>query len=300
MNLFIEREFLDNFYIVFDEQKYQNVLKDLFSQYGDRNVYIDYDIDDFPDLIKDNELFSLMGNISPPDPVSNIKEFLFQKTNFDQDLIFMQNEESWFKEIRSKGGLCFSFDNYENQLKEIIENLHFEIDLSNGFEGWDFLNAFDKISFNELIVTDGFILSDKSNQKMDDNIIPILSSLIKDRKRTTEIKIFTRNLGPKAVTEEKINEERNKRLRLLNRLYAKYKVKFKIIIDHKGRNPYDFHDRIIQTNYSLTECGKGFNLSKTKKSNSEIRSKTIFDIYTYKRLKNHKKMQATFIEKLNK
>ena len=70
-------------------------------------------------------------------------------------------------------------------------------------------------------------------------------------------------------------------------------------MDDRDLNPFDFHDRIIQTNYSLTECGKGFNLSHSKKSNSQIISESIFDKYTYNRLKNHRKMQADYFKKLD-
>lgn len=299
MNLYIEKEFLDNFYIDFEDRKYQLVLKKLISQYGERRVYINYKIDDFKKLKGENYFFALMGNICPPDPVSDLKELLLNKSSFDQDLIFMQNEESWFEDLRLKGVLCFSFDNYEKQLGEIIEKLHFRIDLSSGFEGWDFLEKLNCISFNEILITDGYILSDKDNQKIENNLIPLLSSLINENIESTQIKIMTKDLNPLSKTDEHIKEKAMKRLRLLNRTFANFNIKFKIIIDDKKINPYDFHDRIIQTNYSLTECGKGFNLSRSKKSNSQISSESIFEKYTYDRLKSHRKMQADYIKKLN-
>ena len=104
-------------------------------------------------------------------------------------------------------------------------------------------------------------------------------------------------MNPLTEEPKHIKEKAKKRYQLLNSTFAKYKAKFQIIMD-SIENPYDFHDRIIQTNFSLTECGKGFNLKQSKPSNSQITSETIFDIYTYKRLKNHCKMQKEYINKL--
>ena len=59
MNLFVEKEFLDNFYIDFEDQKYQTILKNLLCQYGERTVYINYDENDF---VKLKEIIDSMCN----------------------------------------------------------------------------------------------------------------------------------------------------------------------------------------------------------------------------------------------
>ena len=48
------------------------------------------------------------------------------------------------------------------------------------------------------------------------------------------------------------------------------------------------------------DCGEGFNLIPYTASNSQIISETIFDKYTYNRLKNIRKNQLEYIKKLNK
>ena len=299
MDLYIEKEFLDNFYIDFTDEPINQIVGRIIWEYGDKRVFIDYEEKDFLSLKLENKFFAQIGNILPPIPIASIQEYLFEKSNFEQTIVFMNEEKSWFKQAQEKGGLCFSFDNYKNKIEDIINFLHFRIDLSEGFKGWEFLSKYECLNFNEIIITDGYILSDKSGQKVNDNIIPILEALTFSKTGEINIDIFTKELNPISNTEEHKKEKAKKKYQLLNRFFSKQKLKFKIVMSDV-ENDNDFHDRVIQTNFSLLESGKGFNLSHAKKSNSQITSETIFEKYTYNRLKSHKRMQKAYRDKLER
>ena len=138
-----------------------------------------------------------------------------------------------------------------------------------------------------------------SNQKLKDNIIPILQNLIFNKTENVNISILTKDLNPISSKAEHLKEKAKKRHLKLNSIFANYKTKFSIFFSDF---PFDFdlHDRSIATNFSFLECGKGFNLIPYKASNSQIISETIFDKYTYNRLKNINKNQLEYIDKLKK
>ena len=108
-----------------------------------------------------------------PTPKSSLKDHLFSsKSNFNQTLVFMNQKQNVNKWSVNKETLCFSFENYKEKIKTIIDKLHFKIDLSEDFQGWDFLQAFKILNYNHLSISDGYILSDKKDQKIIDNLVP--------------------------------------------------------------------------------------------------------------------------------
>jgi hypothetical protein len=298
MELFIEKEFLEDFEIDFEKNPIKEVVKKIITNYGDKQVFINYDEKDFVQLKNEYEFFALICNTTVPIPVSNIKESV-KKSNFLQTLVFTKKEENWFEEIENKGALCFSFDNYEQKIKIIIDNLHFRIDLSEQFNGWSFLDVFKTISYNKIIVTDGYVLVDSDGQKMEENIIPILKKLSDACLNNISITFFTKELKPISNQAKYIREKAKKRITKFNSLFANINVKFKIINSSLNLG-IDLHDRNIATNFSLLDSGKGLNLIPYKNSNSQIISETIFEKYTYNRLNSILRQQNKYIEKLNK
>jgi hypothetical protein len=298
MELFIEKEFLEDFEIDSEKNPIKEVVKNIITNYGDKQVFINYDEKDFVQLKNEYEFFALICNTTVPIPVSDIKESV-KKSNFLQTLVFTKKEENWFEEIENKGALCFSFDNYEQKIKIIIDNLHFRIDLSEQFNGWSFLDVFKTISYNKIIVTDGYVLVDSDGQKMEENIIPILKKLSDACLNNISITFFTKELKPISNQAKYIREKAKKRIKKFNSLFANINVKFKIINSSLNFG-VDLHDRNIATNFSLLDSGKGLNLIPYKNSNSQIISETIFEKYTYNRLNSILRQQNKYIEKLNK
>jgi hypothetical protein len=298
MELFIDIDFLEDFEIDFEKNQIKEVVKNIITNYGDKQVFINYDEKDFVQLKNEYEFFALICNTTVPIPVSNIKESV-KKSNFSQTLVFTKKEENWFEEIENKGALCFSFDNYEEKIKIIIDNLHFRIDLSEQFNDWGFLDVFKNISYNKIIVTDGYVLVDSDGQKMEENIIPILKKISDPCLNNISITFFTKELKPISNQAKYIREKAKKRITKFNSLFANINVKFKIINSSLNLG-IDLHDRNIATNFSLLDSGKGLNLIPYKNSNSQIISETIFEKYTYNRLNSILRQQNKYIEKLNK
>jgi hypothetical protein len=222
---------------------------------------------------------------------------LFSKSDFRQTIVFLNYNEEWLKDIESKGALCFCFENFEEKIKNIIDQLHFRIDLSESFTDWNFLSKFHFLDFNTITISDRYILSDKDNQKIDDNLIPVLKSFFSNKKTEIKIDILTKELNAISSSDNHKKEKAKKIINKLNRVFANSKAKFNIIMNDFPSH-YVMHDRSIATNFSLLECGKGFNLIPFKASDSEIRSETIFDKYTYNRLKNIQQKQKEYTRKL--
>jgi hypothetical protein len=302
MELYIEKEFLDNFYNDFEDNKVQNIVKDIFTLYGKKRVFLNFEFDDFKILENENKIFSLISNIIPPTPINTIKDHLFNNSDFKQTLVFTNQPCDWFKDAKDKGALCFSFENYEKKIEEIINNLHFRIDLSEKFNGWSFLKAYKVLNFNTLTLTDSYILVDTSQKKICNNLIPILKTLLLNKNNKIKVDIYTDETKPGNRSIVYFKDTAIKRHGLLKGEIAKKNVAFSLINKEVPllNNKIDFHDRNILTNFSILMCGKGFNLIPHKVSNSEITSETIFNKYTYNRLNNLKEQLEDYLINLKK
>ena len=305
MELYIEKEFLDNFYLEYDEDKLtpgQQALSCILKEYGEVDWFIDTEINDAETLEKlklSNPFIAYRATYAPPIPVKSIKNHFFKNSRCRQTLIFTDNEEPWHKEAESTGALCFSSENFQNKIEGIIKKAHFKIDLSEDFKNWDFFNSVNQIPFNELLINDNYILTDKSQQLMDKNIIPFFKLLL-DNKKDSEIKchIFTKDLNPtQPKGDDQIWEAVEKRHKKLNSGLANFKKKIRIVNNSVQTDHYDLHDRVLLTNFFSIDSGKGFNLIPHKKSNSQVVVETIFDKYTYKRIKNHLKIYEEYLKR---
>jgi len=308
MELYVEKEFLDNFYLEFDEltaSPSQYILATILKDYAEIQWYIDCEIElpeQFEKLKTENPFFAYRANIFPPIPINSIKDHFFTNSNCKQTLVFTQNEENWFKDAEHKGAMCFSYNNFQLKIQTIIKQCHFKIDLSENFQGWEMLNNLKNIPCNNIIVNDGYILTDKHGQKMDQNLFPIIKTIMGTKYKTvTKIEIYTNNLNTaQPGTYEQIKAEAEKRLNKLNSIFANYKFHFSIISNTLQKGTFDFHDRLIYLNYLIIDSPKGFNLLPYKRSNSQISVDTIFDKYTYNRLRNHLKMHEDYFNKIKK
>ena len=135
---------------------------------------------------------------------------------------------------------------------------------------------------------------------MDKNIIQLLKQLLKARKIETKIRIFTKDFNPERPgTPDQINQAAKKRHNKLNSALANYKKTIQTI-NNNLPTEHDLHDRVILSNYFMVDSGKGFNLLPHKRSNSQLTSESIFNKYTYKRLRNHLKMLDQYYSEINK
>ena len=297
MELYVEKKFLNKFSKDYSGEATHEIVRKMFLEYAEKDVFIDSNIKDFKNLDTGNEVFEVLYDISPPVKVGSIKEHLFSKSDFSQTIVFTNDEEDWFVDAENKGALCFCFDNYQEKIKEIVDKLHFEIDLSKTFTGWGFLTEYSNLRYNQITIIDKYILSGDDIKKVEDNIVPILKKM-KQNNNKLNVSFLTGKIVAKNLEHlpEKIKEKAKKRCKFISSNTELPLAAIKIIKLDDERD-FDFHDRIIQTNFSMLECGKGFILKGVNPSNSVIRSETIFRKFTYNRLKNIRKRVNICIEK---
>lgn len=139
-----------------------------------------------------------------------------------------------------------------------------------GFNSWSRLEK-EKHPFTELMILDRYVLEDKSNQRIIDNVVPLIKSLLNNHHSTTrapKITIITKYREPKKLGE------------VLNRLNGLIpNIELGIIhYDKKyapNKNFIDEHDREIYTNYLKFECGSGWNIFKV---NGRVNHRTTITI----------------------
>jgi hypothetical protein len=293
MELFIEKEFLEDFEIDFDQNPIKEIVKEIITSYGDKRVYINYNQNNFAVLKVEYEFFALICNTTVPLPVESI-ETSVKKSNCLQTLVFTKKEESWHKEMESKGAWCFSFDNYQTKIKSLIDKLHIKVDLSIPFNNWNTLD-FSTIPFNSVQITDGYILKDEKNIK--ENLIPLIASFVNLEKEKITIDLLVKEMGFKMATEEKKKEFAKKQHGKLNSKFSKL-INLKIYLSNLISD-IDLHDRTVVTNFSILDSGVGFSIVNKKISNSQMISSSIFEKYTYNRLRRLKPYHQKYINKLN-
>ena len=293
MELFIEKEFLEDFYIDFDSTYIQNIVKSIITNYGDKRVFVNYNINEFELLKSENEFFALISNTTVPVPINDF-EASVKKSNCIQTLVFTKKEELWHNEMEQKGAWCFSFENYQAKIKSLIDQIHFKLDLSNGFNNWNVLD-FSEIPFNHLQITDGYILKDEQNIK--ENLMPLIASFVHSEKEKISIDLLVKEVGFNTATEEKKKEFAEKQHRKLNSKFSKL-INMKIYLSNLI-SEIDLHDRTVITNFSVLDSGVGFSLIGRKTSNSQMISESIFEKYTYDRLRRLRGLQQKYIDKLN-
>jgi len=307
MELFIEKEFLENFYRevnIENPSNEEDILINMLSDYGDKTVYIDYKVtthDELEKLKEDNPYFALIFNTSYPIEIDSFEEHFKNKNIYSRSIVLMNKEQVWFDELRQKGVLCFSFENYKSELKKLLSILNIKIDLSVGFSGWDCLKKLNEVPSDKIIITDNYIIIDKDKQKIEDNLAPLLKKIIPTQHKEIQLDIFTKEFNEKPKgdflkVKEKAKKAYNK---IKNGLEGFINVKHTIYSLEHARD-FDFHGRGIITNYYYLNTGKGFNLMPSKKSNEEIRCDSIFDKYGYDRIKNLEKGIEDYKKKLDK
>jgi hypothetical protein len=290
MELYIEKEFLDNFYLEFDESsasRSQKIVATILKEYAEVECFIDCEIETLEQLEflkSENSFFKAICDKSKsPLGVKSIKDHFFDKSKCEQTLIFTQNNKDWFNEAERKGALCFSYENYQQRIENIVQQCHFKIDLSEGFQGWEqtLQNIQELMPLNKIIINDAYLL-DKP-EFYESNVYPLIKAISKNKK--TKKLFYTDILNKKFPFKTDI---------IYNLLKEKYPTS-EIKIAHNNVDDLKSHDRLLYSNHYIIDCAIGFNFNQHLTSNSQIIIETIFEKYTYNRLRNHlRKMENHF------
>ena len=299
MELYIEKLFIDNFYLTVNLNEpttSEKILLKIFKEYGEVQKFINVVLNSSSDLEKlklSNPLIANLYEYHPPISISSIEDHFFNNSKCEQTIILTNKSENWFKTAEEMGALCFSMEDFELRINTIINDFDIKIDLSDQFNGWEELHSLDSLPSNEIFISDPYILTDSNGQKIDNNLIPFLKVILKNSKSSI-VKLLTKNIPVKLDTPENIKSKVKSIHTKLNRVFANKKVKFKTVSTNKSSNyKFEFHDRVTLSNFYKIECGKGFNLIPFKQNDSILTVDTIFDKFTYNRHRNLKKKYIT-------
>jgi hypothetical protein len=305
MHLFVEAEFILDFEIVFDENRAsvgQNVLFRIFKEYTELKIHFD----DESQLINEGSLiFNLLTDNQPDySVVGSFEEYFSLNASLpDQTIVLTKTPISCKENIESKGVIWLSWDNYEDRLKLIINSLHQEYLLSeNEFDTWALLKKFSIIPINKVIVEDPYILSDTLNQKIIENIIPLISNLLEAQNGRSCLYIYTSQVLNDYEERRNISldDAINTRHHLMLSRLSKCVSQLLFIESNVSKKEYYQHDRYIYTSFGFISCGKGFNLFPMTPSNSSVICSTVFDKGTFKKHKAHlKKLKSITISILS-
>ena len=289
MELYIEKEFLDNFYLEFDESSAsssQKIVATILKEYAEVEWFIDCKtetLEQIETLKAENPFFHARTVYSSPISVNSVKDYFFEKSKCDQTLIFTQYKGDWFNEAERRGALCFSYENYQQKIENIVQKCHFKIDLSEKFKGWgtSLKNIQELMPLNKIIVNDSYLLDKPEFYK--NNVYPLIK-VISEKKSTTK-HFYTDILNKRVPFKSNI---------IYNLLKEKYPTS-EIKIIHNNVDNLNSHDRLLYSNHYIIDCAIGFNFNQQLTSNSQIIIETIFEKYTYNRLRNHlRKMDNHF------
>jgi len=173
--------------------------------------------------------------------------------------------------------------------------------LNEGINSWNEIISCSETPITSVLILDGYVFSDLDTQKMSLNILPLIEKLAKKNKTNVDIYTNTAKLIDKKFNnnKNKIKETIKKKITFLNSRLANYSAKLKVISNGLNSS-FDFHDRQIVTNYTIIDSGQGFNLFPWSKSKStgQIISSSIFEKFTYDRLRGILEMTKLYKKKI--
>ncbi len=129
------------------------------------------------------------------------------------------------------------------------------------FDSWQRLEK-EKHPFNELMILDLYILEDKSSQRIDHNIIPLIRAFVNNHTNTIKPKVTIITGRILGSPEDKKFQKLDEALDRINKLIPN--IDLCIVHYDKNiapsKNFINEHDREIYTNYLKLECGSGWNI----------------------------------------
>lgn len=275
--LILQKNFIEDLYIVSNDcpeySSFESFLKeDLFGYelICDFNSIEEYELASKENPILElmmDKLISIEYNVDLEDEFDN-DEF-YEKIGQHSIFLTKKSKEECDLLVNKRGSLFFSVDNisikwnkYRNTMHPLIMKVTKDLD----FPDEQKLNSWSKIDdfcfpISNVIIFDKYILGNKTNQKLEDNLFPILIQILKRNPVVNPIQIsiiceFTRDSNIK---------ERHKLVEAF--LKSQNISNFKINLFHHDSSfyPREFeglHSRIIMTNYFQLRCDDSLNFFK--------------------------------------
>lgn len=256
--------------------------------------------------------YSLDINFSPDlfDTSNIIKET--SKGGFK--IFFVELANVIIEELEKKTGYVFiSTENIEKEWLFINNYKNVEKLLclpagndSDSFNGWEDLKFISKIPSSSIIILDKYILSNNSNNRISDNLIPLIEQILPERyEGVVNVMIISEDILSKTTNLKKAAKDI---LNILDLHFNKLNPKLKFTIVHHNKAFYpsesvEMHDRYVYTNYFTIDCQRGFSLFKKGKriiANSSVEIYFNFQHPKTKMLKTHIQGVKDYISKMKR
>ncbi len=294
MDLFVEKKFIEKFEKDNHPERYtriQEIISKIFSRYANIRLFSDTSLS----YIEESELLARFSDNNTNNTYDlDFDDFFNGKyIPAPQTIILTEKPRQWFAHLKSQGALCYSYDSYENEIREFINDTHIEVNLADPDNPFDW-SIFKYLRKHEtfIIITDPYILNENSKQKIKDNLSELLKTNL-DIEREYKIFIIADVTG---IDKEKIVQKED----LLYQCLEEYQVVIYIISNIKGIGKMRIHDRYFFTNHVIVTCAIGFNLYPKNRELSKITGKSIFDFATYREFRTHFSFLRDYLKRIEK
>lgn len=274
-HLIVESDFLDTLFLTQDENKTRSDLYSFIIQdFSGYDLICDFsNYEEYKSAMEENPIWEIMldkfNNIEYT-PEIDIEPICREFEKFSHSIFLLEGESDKPTTLMDEFGLLFinekNLDKVWSKFAELRKGVQLKITKSPiipedlRLDCWSKLEKFNS-PINGIIIFDKFLLDDKSDQKMESNILPFLTHLLKERKPAKPIDITI-------ITELRANQDiKTKHNRITDYLQKQKITYFKLaIIKHSKmfypRNFEGLHSRFILTNYYHFKCDDSFNFFK--------------------------------------
>ncbi len=309
--IYINRAFLEKLENTSEDQTYSDFVNNFMLKYSHGQVIIDgfFDFTEYQDfLVKKKFLNEIFNQARFENFTAQLQNDQFYKTGSGFKLFLLEDVDT--EKLQTTYGFLFmelksiskkwAYHCADGDSEFITSNEPIEgVDPQLYFKDWSQLGNSVGDSGNCLVLFDKYITGDISNQKLNDNLKPLLEHTLKksSRKACIEILIICETIGTKdldSVTVDDFIKIRSEvELYLKQKGIANCKIKFllypkagKIGLDQKDKE----HDRYFFTNYFYVKRAAGLNIFKER--NKGVNDQSNLEIYSHL---NYKRVQLKSI-----
>lgn len=278
VSLIVQNEFLEDLFLLSNNNNNEidSFIKFIQHElYGYRLICDFEKIEEYIKASEENPIWELIADKTSSISFNkNLKEDL-KNSNFynsigEHNIVLTTNSKNDVERLMTETGYAFfSIDNIDSEwpkFRSCRNGLQFKITNDNIIPTDARLDCWSKLSkystpLNSIVIFDKFIMKDKSNQKMKDNLYPFLELLTKQNKTTKPIQITI-------ISEFDNDCIKEKHKGVIDYLKSKGidNIALNIIKHHKAFYPADFeglHSRFVLTNYFHYKCDDSFNFFKS-------------------------------------